>query len=100
MPPGRPHVGRASYIRIKLRQETHQSWVGMKRLLKVKSDDALARHLLAHFAKTPVRMVANRNATEANHASSSSNRPLACKQKYFNYFLNCGYVTTGCSGCP
>ena len=28
------------------------------------------------------------------------NRPLARKRKYFDYFFNCGYVTTGCSGCP
>ena len=50
----------------------HQSWVGMKRLLEAKSDNALARHLLTHFAKTPARMVTNKNATAANHASSSS----------------------------
>ena len=27
-------------------------------------------------------------------------KPVSRKQKYFDYFLNCGYVTTGCSGCP
>ena len=28
-----------------------------------------------------------------------NNRPLARKQKYFDYFFNCGYISTGCSGC-
>ena len=58
-------------MRIKLRQEMHQSWVGMKRLLEAKSDNALARHLFTQFTKTQARTVTNRNATKANHASSS-----------------------------
>ena len=28
------------------------------------------------------------------------NRPLARKQKNFDYFFNSGYIMTGCSGCP
>ena len=28
------------------------------------------------------------------------NRLLAHQQNYFDNFFNCGYVMTGCSGCP
>lgn len=47
MPLGRPRTGRASYVRIKLRQVTHTSWVEMKNSLRLKSDDELASYLLA-----------------------------------------------------
>ena len=46
MPCGRPSVGRQSYVRIKLRRDTHASWIELKASLKLKSDDALARYLL------------------------------------------------------
>ena len=47
MPFGRPHTGKASYIRIKLRQVMHTSWVEMKNSLRLKSDDELASYLLS-----------------------------------------------------
>ena len=75
MPPGRPQsLRRASYIRVKLRQETHQSWVEMKRILGAKSDDAFAHHLLS---QTSDKLTASRIATETNHASCSSNGVVA-----------------------
>ena len=43
---GHPSVGRQSYVRIKLQRDTHVSWVELKALLKLKSDDALACQLL------------------------------------------------------
>ena len=46
MPLGRPSVGRSSYAHIKLRRDTHASWVELKLLLKLKSDDTLACYLL------------------------------------------------------
>ena len=47
MPRGRPSVGRETYIRIKLRKDTHVLWVEAKRARELKSDDALACHLLS-----------------------------------------------------
>ena len=46
MPHGCPSVGRQNYVCIKLQQDTHASWVELKALLKVKSNDALACCLL------------------------------------------------------
>ena len=50
MPRGRPSIGRQSYVRIKLQRDTHASWVELKALLKLKSDDALACYLLTSSA--------------------------------------------------
>ena len=36
----------------------------------------------------------------AGGLTKGDDRPLARKRKYFDYFYNCGYVMTGCSGCP
>ena len=57
MPLGRPAVGRTIYVRIKLRQETHVSWVERKRALGVRSDDELVCRLLATLTN------ASRNST-------------------------------------
>ena len=65
MPLGRPAVGRTSYVRIKLRQETHVSWVEMKRVLGLRSDNELACRLLA----TPTN--ASRNSTGTNGATEN-----------------------------
>ena len=47
MPHGLPSIGRQSYdVRIKLRRDTHMSWVELKALPKLKCDDALACYLL------------------------------------------------------
>ena len=43
---GHPRTGRASYIWIKLRQETHTSQEEMKNSLRLNSDDELASYLL------------------------------------------------------
>ena len=57
MPHGRPSLERQGYVRIKLQQDTHVSWVELKASLKLKSDDTLALsytaihvgNLLAHY---------------------------------------------------
>ena len=41
-----PEKGREQYVRIKLRKNTHLSWITRKKLLKLKSDDALANYFL------------------------------------------------------
>ena len=46
MPHGLPNIGRQSYVRIKLRRDTHMSWVELKASPKLKCDDALACYLL------------------------------------------------------
>lgn len=46
MPPGRPRTERAKYAFVRLREETHKSWLEVKRSLTVSSDDALACWLL------------------------------------------------------
>ena len=43
---GHTSVGRQSYVRIKLQQDTHALWVELKASFKLKSDDALACYLL------------------------------------------------------
>ena len=42
MPLGCTSVGRQSYVRIKLRQDTHALWVEFKTSLQLKSADVLA----------------------------------------------------------
>ena len=70
MPLGRPAVGRTSYVRIKLRHETHVSWVEMKRALDLRSDDELACRLLA----TPTNTVTtSRNSTGINGGTQHYN---------------------------
>ena len=54
MPRGRPSVGREQYIRTKLRKDTHALWVDVKRARALKSDDALARHLLSSVTAVPM----------------------------------------------
>ena len=55
MPPGRPHVERASYTHIEFRQETHRSCMEIKCLVEAKSDNNLAHYLLTYFAKASKR---------------------------------------------
>ena len=43
---GRPRAGRARYVHVKLRRETHEWWVEAKRCFQMNSNDALANHLL------------------------------------------------------
>ena len=50
MPLRCPSVG--SYVRIKLQQDTHVSWVELKASLKLKSDNALACYLLTSSGTT------------------------------------------------
>ena len=69
MLPGRPSVGRASYIRTKLRKETHISWIKMKHSIRLKSDDALACHLLS----TTATVLNVRDSMEANDLIRSRN---------------------------
>ena len=45
MPRGLPSVGRQSYVRIKLQQDTHASWIELKEPLKLKRDNTLACYL-------------------------------------------------------
>ena len=49
MPHRLPSIGRQSYVHIKLRRDTHTSWVELKASpkLKLKFDNALACYLLA-----------------------------------------------------
>ena len=55
MPRGRPRTGRERYVSVKLRQETHESWIKAKRYFQMNSDDALAKHLLqVATSSTPV----------------------------------------------
>ena len=52
---GRPRTGRERYVSVKLRQETHESWIKVKRYFQMNSDDALAKHLLqVATSSTPV----------------------------------------------
>ena len=75
MPPGRPQsFQRASYICVKLPQETHRSWVEIKCILGAKSNDTFTRHLLT---QTSDKLIASRNAMEINHASCSSSGIVA-----------------------
>ena len=69
MLPGRFSVGRASYIRTKLWKETHISWIEMKRSIRLKSDDALACHLLS----TTTTVLNVRDSMEANDLIWSRN---------------------------
>ena len=46
MPRGRPPKGREQYVRIKLKTNTHLSWITRKKSLGIKSDDALACYFL------------------------------------------------------
>jgi len=46
MPPGRPRTGRVKYAFVRLREETHKSWLEGKRSLAVSSDNVLACWLL------------------------------------------------------
>ena len=52
-PWGHPSVGREWYIRIKLRKDTHALWVEAKHARKLKSDNALACHLLSSVMDIP-----------------------------------------------
>ena len=62
---GRPPAGRASYIRIKLQQETHILWVEIKHSLGLKSDDTLASYLLSYMT-----VGRSDNSTEENDVIS------------------------------
>ena len=73
MPPGQPHVARASYARIKLRAETHLSWVKMKRLCHAKSDDDFTRDLLAHFMETIASKKSTQDSTDTSCNGISNN---------------------------
>ena len=55
-------MSKYSYARIRLRKETHTLWIEMKRSLGLKSDDALACHLL----NTTTTVSNRRNYMEAN----------------------------------
>ena len=72
MLPGSSSVGRASYIRIKLRKETYISWIEMKRFICSKNDDALACHLLS----TTATVLNVRDSMEANDLIRSRNTVL------------------------
>ena len=52
MPCRLPSIGRQSYIRIKLQQDTDASWVELKASPKLKCDDVLACYLLASNGTT------------------------------------------------
>ena len=66
---GHHSVGRAGYICIKLWKETHTSWIEMKHSLGLKSDDALACHLL----NTTVTVSNRKNSMETNDLNQSHN---------------------------
>lgn len=66
---GHPSAGRAGYICSKLWKEMHTSWIEMKHSLGLKSDDALACHLL----NTTVTVSTRKNSMEANDLNQSHN---------------------------
>ena len=108
MPHGFPSIERQSYVRIKLRQDTHTSWVKLKASPKLKCDDALACYLLASSETTSSSIqdsqveesIAGRCTKVALSVHGMSNMPYTvvriCKllthyvyiQKYLNGFVN------------
>jgi len=73
MLPGRLRVGRASYVRIKLREETHHSWVQMKRLCCAQSDDDFARDLLMRFTESIASQRNKKECIKDTSCDSNSN---------------------------
>ena len=105
---GLPSIGRQSYVRIKLRRDTHTSWVELKASPKLKCDNALACYLLASSETASSssqdsqveESIAGRCTKVALSVHGKSNMPYTvvrvrklltqyvCIQKYLNGFVN------------
>ena len=70
MPRGCPCTGKARCVSVKLRQETHKSWVEAKRYFHMNTNDTLANRLLKLATPSTTvtsKVSSNSNVPETNH---------------------------------
>ena len=74
------------------------SWQWLIRLLKTVKEINSDNQVLALINTTEDYNNIEEAVQDIADEIKFNNRPLAHKRKYFDCFLNCGYVMTGCCG--